>query len=111
MTYASALEALAPSTRRAVFERLRKGPLPASRLAEGLSVSRPAVSQHLQVLKRARLVREEARGRQRIYSIDPTGLEALRAYLDTFWDVALDRFKQTLETSRPKRSKSKRSKP
>jgi DNA-binding transcriptional ArsR family regulator/uncharacterized protein YndB with AHSA1/START domain len=76
-----------------VFERLRNGPSPVGRLAEGLPVSRPAVSQHLKVLKEAGLVSEEQEGTRRIYRIDPHGLGQLRAWLDQFWEMALDAFK------------------
>ena len=97
MAYENALEALADPTRRAVFERLREGPRPVGRLAEGLPVSRPAVSQHLKVLKEAGLVREEQDGTRRIYRIDPEGLGRLRVWLDQFWDTALDAFKAEVE--------------
>jgi len=98
MTYGTALAALADPTRRQVFERLRSGPQPVSRIAEGLPVSRPAVSQHLKVLKEAGLVKEEAQGTRRIYRIDPKGLGALRAWLDQFWDLALEAFRAEVET-------------
>ena len=97
MAYGTALEALADPTRRLVFERLRGGPRAVGRLAEGLPVSRPAVSQHLKVLKEAGLVSEEQDGTRRIYRIDPNGLGALRAWLDQFWEVALDAFKAEVE--------------
>jgi DNA-binding transcriptional ArsR family regulator len=97
MAYGNALEALADPTRRRVFERLRGGPRAVGRLAEGLPVSRPAVSQHLKVLKEAGLVSEEQDGTRRIYRIDPNGLGALRAWLDQFWDVALDAFQAEVE--------------
>jgi DNA-binding transcriptional ArsR family regulator len=86
------LDALGDITRRALLARLRKGPLPVGELARGLPISRPAVSQHLRVLKQAQLVRDEAMGTRRYYRIDPRGLAALRAYLDTFWDDALEAF-------------------
>jgi DNA-binding transcriptional ArsR family regulator len=97
MAYGNALEALADPTRRRVFERLRQGASPVGRLATGLPVSRPAVSQHLKVLKEAGLVSEERDGTRRIYRIDPSGLAQLRAWLDQFWDVALDAFKAEAE--------------
>src|SRR6185436_298464 len=97
MAYGNALEALADPTRRRVFERLRAGPSPVGRLAQGLPVSRPAVSQHLKVLKEAGLVSEEQDGTRRIYRIDPHGLGALRAWLDQFWETALDAFKAEVE--------------
>jgi DNA-binding transcriptional ArsR family regulator len=97
MAYQNALAALADPTRRRVFERLRGGPKPVGAIAAGLSVSRPAVSQHLKVLKEAGLVREEPRGTRRIYHIDPRGLGPLRAWLDRFWDEALDSFRVEAE--------------
>jgi len=93
MAYERSLAALADPTRRKVFERLRPGPLPVGELAAGLPVSRPAVSQHLKVLKEAGLVSEEQDGARRIYRIDPQGLGQLRRWLDQFWDVALENFK------------------
>jgi len=97
MTYAVSLVALADPTRRKVFERLRRGPLPVGEIAEGLPVSRPAVSQHLKVLKEAGLVTESQDGTRRIYRIDPEGLGQLRAWLDQFWDSALEDFKAEAE--------------
>jgi DNA-binding transcriptional ArsR family regulator len=97
MTYGSALTALADPTRRKVFERLRAGGQSVGRIAQGLPVSRPAVSQHLKILKEAGLVREERDGTRRIYEIDPNGLGALRAWLDQFWTIALDAFKAEAE--------------
>jgi DNA-binding transcriptional ArsR family regulator len=84
--------ALGDPTRRAVFERLRKGPRAVGDIAAGLPVSRPAVSQHLKVLKESGLVREYSDGRRRFYSIDGRGLAVLRDYLDSFWDDALAAF-------------------
>ena len=89
MAYGTALAALADPTRRQVFERLREGAKPVGAIAEGLPVSRPAVSQHLKALKEAGLVADRAEGTRRIYYIDPKGLGALRAWLDQFWDGAL----------------------
>lgn len=97
MAYENALLALADPTRRAVFERLRAGPASVGSIAEGLPVSRPAVSQHLKALKQAGLVRDEPRGAARIYSIHTPGLAALRDWIDGFWDEALDRFKTYAE--------------
>ncbi|MBS0472672.1 MAG: winged helix-turn-helix transcriptional regulator [Proteobacteria bacterium] len=99
MAYGNALEALADPTRRKVFERLRQGPQAVGRLAAGMPVSRPAVSQHLKVLKEAGLVSEEQEGTRRIYRIDPDGLAKLRAWLDQFWEIALDAFKAEAERS------------
>jgi DNA-binding transcriptional ArsR family regulator len=81
--------ALADRTRRAIVERLAHGPAAVGELARDLPVSRPAVSQHLKVLKCAGLVRDRAAGTRRVYQLDPTGLEAVRADLDRFWTQAL----------------------
>jgi DNA-binding transcriptional ArsR family regulator len=91
------LSALADPTRRSIFERLADGPLPVVDLARGLKVSRPAVSQHLKVLKRAGLVLDRPQGTRRIYRIDPDGVEGLRGYFDRFWDHALAAFKAATE--------------
>jgi DNA-binding transcriptional ArsR family regulator len=87
-----AFSALYDPTRRAVLERLRDGPRPVGEIARDLPVSRPAVSQHLKVLKEAGLVNDRSEGTRRIYHIDPSGLGALRAWLDQFWDAALVAF-------------------
>ena len=89
---ASVLTALGDGTRRAIFESIRRGPRAVGDIAAGLPVSRPAVSQHLRVLKASGLVREHAVGRRVFYSIDARGLAALRKYLDSFWDDALAAF-------------------
>jgi DNA-binding transcriptional ArsR family regulator len=89
--------ALADPTRRRVLERLAAGPRPVSEIAAGLPVSRPAVSQHLGVLKKAGLVADRAEGTRRVYYIDPHGLAAIRIWLDQFWDDALVAFKAELE--------------
>ena len=89
--------ALADRTRRSIVERLASGPLAVGELARDLPVSRPAVSQHLKVLKCAGLVRDHAIGTRRVYRLDPTGLEAMRADLDRFWVQALAGFKDTVE--------------
>lgn len=99
MTYGTALAVLADPTRRQVFERLRTGPRPVNKLAQGLPVSRPAVSQHLKVLKDAGLVEERSEGVQRIYSLRREGLLELREWLDSFWGDALDAFKLEAERS------------
>ncbi len=83
--------------RRTIVERLSARPMAVGELAAGLPVTRPAVSQHLKILKDARLVRDEARGTRRIYSIDPAGLGALRAWLDRFWDQALAAYAEAAE--------------
>jgi DNA-binding transcriptional ArsR family regulator len=97
MTYGSALTALADPTRRAVFERLRRGPASVGSVASDLPVSRPAVSQHLKALKQAGLVTDRADGARRVYHIDPDGLGELRRWLDEFWDDALEAFKNEVE--------------
>src|SRR5579875_2161194 len=89
----AALAALGDPTRRAVLERLAAGPSPVGRLAEGLPVSRPAVSQHLKVLKAAALATEEVQGTRRLYRIDPRGIGAMRDWLDGLWAAALADFK------------------
>ncbi len=89
--------ALADPTRRAIFERLADGPRAVGELAGELPISRPAVSQHLKVLKEAGLVIDTAAGNRRIYRLDPSGVGALRAYLDGFWNQALTAFKATVE--------------
>jgi DNA-binding transcriptional ArsR family regulator len=107
MTYANALLALSDGTRRAVFERLRKGPRSVGDIADGLPVSRPAVSQHLKVLKEARLVTAYRDGTRQFYAIDTKGLAAVRDYLDSFWGDALGAFKAYAEKDAPK-TKSRR---
>lgn len=89
--------ALGDPTRRAIFERLIERPRAVSELAHGLPVSRPAVSQHLKVLKEARLVVDKQAGRQRIYQVDPDGLAALRAELDRYWAKTLAAYKAVVE--------------
>lgn len=91
------MDALGDPTRRAIFERLRRGPLAVGELARGLPVSRPAVSQHLRILKRARLVTDTKVGTRRLYRVDPTGLAELRAFLDRFWTDALSELKAVAE--------------
>ena len=88
----AAFAALSDPTRRQVLERLATGPRAVGEIAEGLPVSRPAVSQHLKVLKEAGQVSDRQDGARRIYAIDPSGLGAMRAWLDQFWDVALAAF-------------------
>ena len=90
-------DALGDPTRRAIFELLAERPRAVGELAGGLPVSRPAVSQHLKVLKDARLVIDERAGTRRIYHLDPDGLRAMRGYLDHFWDQALAGFKRAVE--------------
>ena len=98
MTYApSGLAALGDPTRRAIFERLAERPLAVGELADDMPVSRPAVSQHLKVLGDAGLVRAHQAGNRRIYQLDPSGVGALRDYLDRFWNRSLTAFKTTVE--------------
>jgi DNA-binding transcriptional ArsR family regulator len=97
-TAEAALAALADPTRRQLIERLRSGPRAVGDLARGVPVSRPAVSQHLAVLKAAGLVRDVADGTRRVYELDPKGLGAIRAWLDDMWGDALGRFRTELES-------------
>jgi len=97
MANANAFAALADPTRREVFERLARGPRSVGELAQGLPVSRPAVSQHLKVLKEAGLVTDRPEGARRVYQIDPQGLGQIRAWLDRFWEAALEAFKAEVE--------------
>jgi DNA-binding transcriptional ArsR family regulator len=108
MAYEKAFAALADPSRRRVFERLGVGPMSVGALAQGMPVSRPAVSQHLKVLKEAGLVTDRAEGTRRVYSIDPHGLAALRSWLDQFWDEALAAFQAEAER-KPKSRKGKSS--
>jgi DNA-binding transcriptional ArsR family regulator len=94
MTALASFGALGDPTRRAVFERVAASPATVGELAQGMPVSRPAVSQHLRVLKDAGLVRETADGTRRIYRLDPRGIAAMRDWLDAHWGSALDAFQQ-----------------
>jgi DNA-binding transcriptional ArsR family regulator len=96
-TAARAMDALGDPTRRAVFELLQGGEQSVGELAARLPVSRPAVSQHLRVLKEAELVDERKEGTRRLYHIDPRGLAEVRAYFDRFWNEALAAFKDAVE--------------
>jgi DNA-binding transcriptional ArsR family regulator len=91
------LAALGDPTRRTIFERLAERPRAVGELARDMPVSRPAVSQHLKVLKDAGLVTDQAEGSRRIYQLDPAGIGALRAYLDQFWSNALAAYKEAVE--------------
>ena len=91
------LDALGDPTRRAILQQLRKGPKAVGELARGFPVSRPAISQHLRVLKDAQLVVDRAAGTRRVYQVNPAGLEALRTYFDQFWTDALATFKKAAE--------------
>jgi DNA-binding transcriptional ArsR family regulator len=107
MAYAErALDALGDPTRRQIFKRLRGGARSVGQLAHGMDVSRPAVSQHLRVLKDARLVTDRAEGTRRLYAVDTRGVEALRDWLDGFWDEALSAFKSAAEQEANKERKS-----
>ena len=108
MTYGSAIAALADPTRRRVFEELRSGPKPVGAIAARLPVSRPAVSQHLKVLRRAGLVGDRAEGTRRVHYIDPEGLAALRAWLDQFWDRSLTAFAAEVENDGKPRGKERK---
>ncbi|MDE2294971.1 MAG: winged helix-turn-helix transcriptional regulator [Gammaproteobacteria bacterium] len=99
-----ALSALGDGTRRSIFERLTRGPAAVVDLARGLPVSRPAVSQHLKVLKQAGLVREVADGTRRIYHVDPRGVGALRDWLDQHWRGALAAFQHYADDINDKES-------
>ena len=96
------IQALGDPTRFAIFERLERGPLAVVQIAKGLPVSRPAVSQHLKVLKDVGLIRDQKAGNRRIYRIDPEGVAGLRDYFQQFWGDALAAFKQVAEeTEKP----------
>jgi len=99
------LDALGDETRRAIFERLARGPRSVAQIAEGLPVTRPAVSQHLKVLRDARLVRVREEGAKNIYEIDASGIEAVQKYFDRFWDRALAAFKAEAEKAQRKEKK------
>jgi DNA-binding transcriptional ArsR family regulator len=93
----AALDALGDPTRRAIFEHVLQGPVPVGVIARDMPVSRPAVSQHLRVLKMAGLVVDRAEGRARLYEAVPDALAAMRDYFDAFWDAALASFKDAAE--------------
>ena len=97
MANALAFAALAEPMRVAIVEKLAKRPMAVGELAAGLPVSRPAVSQHLKVLKDAGLVVDRAAGNRRVYRVDPDGVSALRAQLDRFWNQALTTYKEVVE--------------
>jgi DNA-binding transcriptional ArsR family regulator len=95
--YGYALTALGDPTRRAIFEQLRSGPHSVGELAESLPVSRPAVSQHLRVLREAGLVSDRKDGTRRLYRLAPQGVAELRDYVNGFWDEVLAEFKDSIE--------------
>ena len=94
---AKAFNALGDPTRRVIFEKLRDRPLAVVDIADGLPVSRPAVSQHLKVLKEAKLISLKTTGNKNIYEVNREGILAMRNYLDQFWGEALDNFKKLVE--------------
>jgi len=96
-TYQVQLDAVGDSTRRAILSRLAGGPAPVGELARDLPVSRPAISQHLKILKKAQLVSDRADGTRRIYQLDPVGFLSLRHYFDQFWTAALEAYKNKVE--------------
>jgi DNA-binding transcriptional ArsR family regulator len=95
------MDALGDPTRRAILEHLLRGPLAVGELARDFPVSRPAISQHLKVLKEAQLVLDRPFGTRRVYRVDPAGLETLRRYFDRFWTDALAAFKRAAEHPEP----------
>jgi DNA-binding transcriptional ArsR family regulator len=95
------MDALGDPTRRAIVERLLRGPMPVGELARDFPISRPAISQHLRILKRANLVVDRAVGNRRLYEVDPAGVEELRAYFERFWNHTLAAFKQAAEAKKP----------
>ena len=106
--YSPQLDALGDSTRRAILARLVKdGPLPVGELAREFPMSRPAISQHLRVLKRANLVTDRAEGARRVYAVNPEALASLRTYFERFWTEALLAFKRRVEPT-TKKAKKKR---
>ena len=107
MTYGKALQCLSDPTRLRVFEKLRAGPQSVGVLARGLPVSRPAVSQHLKVLKDAGLVGDRSEGARRVYYIDPEGLGELRRWLDQFWTDALESFKNEIAATQAAQGRKK----
>jgi DNA-binding transcriptional ArsR family regulator len=100
MTYQdSQLDAIGDQTRRAILVRLRGGAMPVGELARGFRISRPAISQHLRILKDASLVIDRPAGNRRLYALNPKGFASLRAYFEQFWTAALDAFKEQAESA------------
>ncbi len=98
VTYTEAqLDALGDPTRRAILSRLLSGPLPVGEIAGEFSISRPAISQHLRILKDAQLVTDKPDGNRRLYQLNPAGFASLREYFDQFWSEALEAFKEKVE--------------
>jgi DNA-binding transcriptional ArsR family regulator len=110
MTYQDPqLDALGDPTRRAILSRLREdGPLAVGQLARQFPVSRPAISQHLKILKDAELVTDRAAGNRRLYQLDPAGFATLREYLEQFWGQALDAFRRKAEEQPAKMKRRKK---
>ena len=108
-TYTSEqLDALGDGTRRAILARLvKEGPLPVGELAREFDVSRPAISQHLRVLKHANLVTDRAEGARRVYAVNPEALASLRKYFEQFWSQALSTFKRHVEAGANKQKKTR----
>jgi DNA-binding transcriptional ArsR family regulator len=102
------LDALGDPTRRAVLKRLRGGERSVGEIADGMEVSRPAVSQHLKILMTARLVTVHAVGTRRVYAIDARGIEALRDWLDGFWSQTLMAFKEVVEREASKEIRTRK---
>ncbi len=92
------MDALGDPTRRAILVRLMDGPLPVGELARDFPVSRPAISQHLRILKQAKLVTDRAAGNRRLYQLNPEGFDSLREYFEQFWGEALQAFRRKVET-------------
>ncbi len=104
--HSAQLDALGDATRRAIVERLVKdGPLPVVEIARAFPMSRPAISQHLRILKRANLVTDQAEGARRLYAVNPESLASLRAFFDRFWGQALIAFKRRAEDRASKKGK------
>lgn len=103
-TYGQIFDALGDPTRRAILERLKRGPRAVGELADRLPVSRPAVSQHLKILKEAGLVTERQNGTRRLYRVNTERLAGVRAYLDAFWTTALANLKAVAESDQRRRS-------
>lgn len=91
------MQALGDGTRRTIVDRLTAGPLSVGQIAAGLPISRPAVSQHLRVLKRAGLVRDRAAGTRRVYALDPAGIAQMREYWERTWSLVMERFRVAAE--------------
>jgi DNA-binding transcriptional ArsR family regulator len=100
------LDALGDPTRRAVLKLLRAGPMPVAEIARQFPISRPAISQHLRVLKDAGLVTDSPVATRRLYQLNPNAFVSLRAYFDDFWSVALGEFKKRVDARRSKRRRS-----